>query len=203
MANESTNVDQIFELHISILKDILLLKDINSILKRFSSEINRLNYLDIAKTNNLLTFDEHNHLLGAYPVSPIKSNFKVEIESIGQGYTMCAIDALGIAYTFNKNVHIQATDLSTGELIEIDVDPVKDSVLSNTEFFVAYKDPSKVSVIATQQCPVIQFYSDRNSAPQNDLTIKLLSFQEACEHAKKIFSQESIKKSIKSGFNPF
>ena len=69
---------------------------------------------------------------------------------------------------------------------------------SNKEFFVSYKDPDLVINIALDQCPVINFYLEKNSVNDPDLII--FKFEDARKHAKSIFSLEGFKKSMSSGF---
>ena len=112
---------------------------------------------------------------------------------------MCAIDSLGIAYTFNKKTSIEAVDKSTGSTITITVDPQTEKVTSEKQYYVTYKDPDKVCNIAQDQCPVINFYSDKQSISV-DKDLIIFTFDEAVKHAKNIFDQEAFKKSFLEGF---
>lgn len=192
-------IDDLIDLHFSVLKEIFKGSSFFDIQRHYSDEMRKLDYMNLAKNNNLLTFDDDNNLIGAYPVSPLKTSFKVSVEGIGECYCMCAIDALGIAYTFGKKTTIESKDSSTGQKIVITVDPETDSVqTAGTEYFVSYRDPDKVRNIALDQCPVINFYSDKNSV--KDDTLVIFTFQEAIKHAKDIFSPEAFKKSFLEGF---
>lgn len=192
-------VDDLLDLHLQVLKDIFRGLPFSEIEQKYANRMQRSDYLAIAKANNLLTFDTKNNLIGAYPVSPDKTSFEVTIDNIGTNYCMCAIDALGIAYTFNEKATIHSQDKSTGEKIVITVDPIKNTVVSDKNYFVTYKDPDKVCNIAQDQCPVINFYSKRESIP-NDKDLIVFNFDEAKAHSKNIFSQNAFKKSILEGF---
>lgn len=191
--------DNLLELHLNVLKEIFKGNSFSEIETKFADQFSELNYIELAKKANVLTFDENNVLIGAYPVSPFKTPFKVTIDTIGTSYCMCAIDSLGIAYTFDKKTSIEAVDKSTGSAITITVDPQTEEVVSEKQYFVTYKDPDKVCNIAQDQCPVINFYSDKQSISV-DKDLIILTFDEAVKHAKNIFDQEAFKKSFLEGF---
>lgn len=192
-------LEELLDFHLVVLKDIFHGLSFSEIEQKYTDIITKLDYLTIAKANNLLTFDDNNELIGAYPVSPLKTSFEVTIDNIGTSYCMCAIDSLGIAYTFNEKTTIRSKDKSTGDAIEITVDPISDDVHSSKKYYVTYKDPNKVCNIAQDQCPVINFYSKRESIP-NDNDLIVFDFDQATKHAKEIFSQEAFKKSLLEGF---
>ena len=194
------SADDLLDLHLLVLREIFNGLSYSNIKKKYSGRFTELNYEEIATTNNLLTFD-NNVLIGAYPVSPFKTPFKVSIDTIGSSYCMCAIDALGIPYTFGQKTVIDAQDMSTGTEIKIIIDPKAGSVHKDfqKDLFVTYKDPEKVCNIAQDQCPVINFYSDRKSIPA-DKDLIIFNFEEALQHAKNIFSQDAIKNSFFNGF---
>lgn len=192
-------VDDLVELHFLVLKQIFKEKKFSAIEQLYSAKMKELNYITLAKANNLLTFDENGSLIGAYPVSPLKTNFKVTVDGIGSSYCMCAVDSLGIAYTFGKKTTIESKDSTTNQPIVITVDPVHDKIETNVDYFVTYKEPDEVQNIALDQCPVINFYSDKNSVKDKSLIV--FTFSEAVKHAKDIFSPEAFKKSFSDGFD--
>ena len=57
------------------------------------------------------------------PNFPVETNYKVTVDGIETGYSMCAVDALGVAYTFNAKTTIYSIDRSTNRSIEIIIDP--------------------------------------------------------------------------------
>ena len=192
-------VDERLNFHLIVLKEIFNGLSFSEIEQKYLAKIQETNYVVIAKKNNLLTFDNDGKLIGAYPVSPLKTSFQVTIENIGTGYCMCAIDSLGIGYTFGEITRISTIDKSTGKNIQITVNPSNDEVISERPYFVTYKDPDKVCNIAQDQCPVINFYSDKKSIP-NDNDLIIFTFNEAIKHSKNIFSREAFKKSFQEGF---
>ena len=194
-----STINELFEFHLLVLRELFNGLSFSEIEQKYHDQMTALNYLSIAKENNLLTFDEQNNLIGAYPVSPLKTCFKVSNDNIGEGYCMCAIDALGIAYTFGEKTVITAKDKTTNANISLTVDPNSDKVTTQKNYYVTYKDPDKVQNIARDQCPVINFYSDRESIKLGSDFV-IFSFDEAVNHAKHIFSPEAIKKSLSTGF---
>ena len=72
---------------------------------------------------------------------------------------------------------------------------MESDLLSNS----LYKDPDKVCNIAQDQCPVINFYSDKSSI-KDDKDLIVFNFEEALKHAKNIFDQKAFKKSFLEGF---
>lgn len=194
-----STIDELFELHIQILKDLFKGFTFQQVQKKYNTQITELDYLSIAKEHNLLTFDEKDNLIGAYPVSPLKTSFKVSIENIGTGYCMCAIDALGIAYTFGEKTIIEAKDKSTNNTVTLTVNPISNKVTTDHQYFVTYKDPDKVQNIARDQCPVINFYSTKKSIKLGDDFV-IFSFNEALKHAKDIFTPDALKESLSTSF---
>jgi hypothetical protein len=192
-----TEVSELFDFHLLVLKEIFLGKQFSEIKNEYSKQIAKLDYINISRKHNLLTFDENieNKLLGAYPVSPIKTSFKVEIEGLGIGYCMCAIDALGIAYTFNAKTKITSIDKSTNKELKIIMNPFTEQIESETAYYVTYKDPDKVKNIAQDQCPIINFYSDKKTITNTE-DLVIFSFNDAVQHAKRIFNPESLKNSF-------
>ena len=159
-------------------------------------EFSRLNYLNSLDTCGMLSFDNSGNLIGAYPVSPVKTKYAVEIEGIGSGYAMCAIDALGIAFTFGKKTVLKTSTFSSNQPIEIIIDPDLETQPGH-DVVVTYTRKFQRSA-AEDQCPNINFYASREEVP-SDLEVELFSFQKALEHAIGVFSPEGIKSRIQAG----
>lgn len=197
MTNEQD--EKFLSTHFTVLELLLSGLSFPEIMDKLSAEFEELNYVKRAKQINFLTMDQKNNLLAAYPVSPFKTNFKVKIDNIGFGYAMCAIDALGIGYTFmEKTTIFSKTNDEDPEDVLITIDPITDAIEYNKEFFVSYKNPELVQNIALDQCPVINFYSKKDSVCNPDLIV--FNFEDARNHAKLIFSIEAFKKNMRSGF---
>jgi hypothetical protein len=125
-------VDDLFELHLKVLSKILTGTPFSKIRKECAKDFKKLDYEDfITNKANRLSFDKDGNLIGAYPVSPIPTDFKITISDVYQGYAMCALDALGIAYTFMLKTVIETKNHATGIPISITVDPLKDKVINN------------------------------------------------------------------------
>jgi hypothetical protein len=181
--------NEILELHLNVLRDLLNGVNFNDIAQKYADHFEDLNYLENA-TDNLLTFQD-GKLVGAYPVSPVKTKYKVTIEDIGSGYAMCAIDALGIAYTFMKKTTIETTIQDTSESFTFEVDPFVEKQ-SEENLYVTYKKYNqKVSNVALELCPTINIYRFENGVP-SDENLVVLEFETALQYAKERFSQEAI-----------
>ncbi|OLS21109.1 MAG: hypothetical protein HeimC2_34850 [Candidatus Heimdallarchaeota archaeon LC_2] len=193
-------VDDLFNLHLKVLQQILIGTDYTIIKKIFGDEFIKLNYEDfIINKAHRLTFDGNNQLIGAYPVSPIPNDFKVSVEGIGAGYAMCAVDALGIAYTFMQVTIIETKDQGTGKSISLRINPYADDI-ENEEVLLTYPSQGYDSLrelvaentqLATSSCPNILFYS-KNHLPKNN-QLSVLSFKRGLEEAIAIFSQQAMK----------
>lgn len=179
-------------LHLNVLIDLLNGKSFHEIKTARAAEFEEMNYLEVA-VPSLLTF-EGNELVGAYPVSPKPTKYKVEIEGVGTGYSMCAIDALGIAFTFNKPTKVFATTQDTNEPVEFFITPDMDE-LPQTEYVVTYQAiDHSITNIALQQCPQINFFRDRENVPGG---LQILDLNSAFKAAKAQFSQEAILSCLK------
>ena len=197
-------VDDLFNLHLKVLQQILIGTDFTTIKKLFEVEFIKLNYEDfIINKAHRLTFDKDKKLIGAYPVSPISNEFKVNVVGIGKGYAMCAIDALGMAYTFMKETIIETKDQGTGKTISLIINPHKDKMVKK-EYVITYPKQGFESLrelvaentqLATSACPNILFYS-KNNLP-NDVNLSVLEFEKGVEEAIAIFSQQAMKDHFK------
>ncbi len=184
--------DEILNLHLKVLAEILKGKSFEKIKNQYSEEFKRLNYLQVA-TGPLLTF-QNEQLIASYPISPRESSYIVNVEGVGKGYAMCAIDALGVAYTFMKKTTVETTTKDTEEVVKIEVDP-NATTHEAMDVFVTYTPlDSKITNAAVQQCPSINFYRDSKNIPEQ---LQVLSFQDALSRAKEIFSQQEILNCIK------
>lgn len=180
---------QLLDLHIEVLQRVLLQEPFHQIENYFHKNMIDLNYLEIIKKSGHLSFDEGSRLIGAYPISPSPTDYKVNLEGIGEGFSMCAVDALGVPYTFMRKTIIKTIDKSTGNDLEILIDP-------NTErqemlnIFVTYQDtPEELhgrKSAAKVQCPTINFYSSKSDIPSN---LQIWTFSEALEYAKMRFGK--------------
>jgi hypothetical protein len=197
---DDTDVEKIFNLHLQVLQYLLNGKSFDWIKKKFKDFFNQENYLKVVTKSRLLSFDANNNLIGAYPISPFKTNYKITVEGVGSGYAMCAIDALGVAYAFNKKTIIDTIDYSTKTSLKITIDPELEEQ-KHKNLLVSYdpnpfsKEKRAYAVSATQICPSINFYSTQINQLNKD--ISYLTFEQALLSAKKEFSPEALKHCIR------
>ncbi|OLS19018.1 MAG: hypothetical protein HeimC2_43420 [Candidatus Heimdallarchaeota archaeon LC_2] len=190
--------NELMELHLDILKDLLNGVDFKDIEQKYSARFEELNYLKNV-TSNLLSFD-NGKLVAAYPVSPRKTNYKVIIDDIGTGYAMCAIDALGIAYTFMKKTTIETTIRDTNESFKFVVDPFLDKQ-TEKNLFVTYKKYNQtLTNAALEICPTINIYRFENGVPKDE-NLVILDFETAIHYARERFSQDAINQSFLGTFD--
>ncbi len=197
-------MNDLFNLHLKVLQQILIGTDFTNIKIIIEEEFKELNYEDfIINKVHRLTFDKDKKLIGAYPVSPISNEFKVSVAEIGIGYAMCAVDALGIAYTFLKETIIETKDHGTGKAISLRINPHAEKIVEK-DYVITYPNQGHESLrklvaentqLATSACPNILFYS-KNNLP-NDVNLSVLNFEKGLAEAIAIFSQQAIKDHFK------
>ncbi len=195
------SANDIFDLHIQILRDILIKKPLEIIKEEYQKEIKDTNYFEVIKKSGHLCFNDQDELIGAYPVSPIKTDYLVKLESAGEGNSMCAIDALGLAYTFLEKTIIKSKDKSTGNDIEIVIDPFSENQEIH-DLYVTYQDtPEELqgsNTAAQVQCPTINFYSSKKDIPQN---LQIWTFSKALEYSQMRFGRREMLARIQKAIN--
>lgn len=202
---EMDHIDQstyeIFDLHIQILHNILVGKPFEEIIIKYQKEIENTNYFEIIKKSGHLCFNDQDELIGAYPVSPNKTDYMVDLEGVGEGYSMCAIDSLGLAFTFMQKTIIKSKDKSTGANIEILIDPFSETQ-EILDIFVTYQDtPEELqgsNTAAEVQCPTINFYSSKKDIPQN---LQIWTFSKALEYSQMRFGRREMLARIQNAIN--
>lgn len=180
---------QILDLHLTILTELLQGFSFEKIRQRYIDEIEMTKYLDVV-SHELLSFDDNHQLIGSYPISPHPTPYKIRVRGIGAGYSMCAVDALGVAYTFGRVTEIETIDHSTQEHITLHIDPANPQ--KDIPLYVSYSSPD-VDNPALQQCPTIHFYSSKQDIPKT-LTVK--TFEEALDRAIQQFSPQGFQERI-------
>ncbi|MHA2090519.1 MAG: organomercurial lyase [Candidatus Kariarchaeaceae archaeon] len=181
--------NDLLQLHLSVLKELLNGINFDEIKEKYKVKFKELNYLKLA-TGSLLTFNKRK-LIAAYPVSPHKSSYEVTIEDVGKGYAMCAIDALGIAYTFMKKTKIESMLVDTSEPFTFEIDPFVPKY-TPLDLYVTYKRYSmKETNVALEICPSIDIYRSKNNIPKDENMV-VIDFETALRYAKERFSQQAI-----------
>jgi hypothetical protein len=69
--------------------------------------------------------DEEGHLNFIYPVSALPTRHKVSLEDGRRFFAMCAIDAMGSAFSFEQNVAIESECSECGEQITVRIEEGK------------------------------------------------------------------------------
>lgn len=80
--------------------------------------------------NNIMVVEE-NKVNFIYPVSAHNTMHSVRLEDGRELNAMCAIDALGVAHTFNQNIHIKSMCSVTGREINIQIKDKKLYAINN------------------------------------------------------------------------
>ncbi|MGW8888606.1 organomercurial lyase [Streptomyces sp. NPDC055749] len=75
--------------------------------------------LDELAAEDFLTLDERGRIRAAYPFSAVPTRHRVRIEGGAEVWSMCAIDALGIAPMLGRNVLISSTDPVNGGAVTV------------------------------------------------------------------------------------
>lgn len=189
-------IEELFAIHLKVLRRVLNGKPFERIQEEFKRDFERTNYLNVMKRSGSLSFNANGVLIGAYPISPVQSPFMINVEGVGSGYAMCAIDALGVAYTFGAKTLIETKDPTTAKPIRISVDPSLEKQ-SQYDLVVSYKPPCDLDEgsCAELQCPAINFYYSQKSVPSNH-TLEIFSFEKAVNYAKQRFSPTGMKKCL-------
>lgn len=195
----TNHINTVFSIHLKVLRYLLIGKTFEWIKEELKDDFEQTNYLDYVVASCLLSFDGTNKLIGAYPISPVKSKYRIDIEGIGSGYAMCAIDALGVAFTFGAKTVISTVDQTRKKPISITIDPNIET-FPNQDVVVTYKRKWNGKNAAVDQCPNINFYLSRTDVPR-DQSLEILSFQEALNHARNVFSPDGLKSRISEGIN--
>ncbi len=99
-------------------------------------------------------------ILAAYPFSSSVTSHQVSLKGKGykRVYAMCAIDALGISFMFDRDVSIDSRCYHCEERIEIEVKDNKITFL-NPRSVVVWCDMEYSSCAATSICKNINFFS--------------------------------------------
>ena len=201
-ASNNPNDQQLLVLHIKILQKILLQEPFDQIENYYKKNMDDLNYIEIIKNSGHLSFDENNRLIGAYPISPSPTDYRISLEGVGEGFSMCAVDALGVPYIFMRKTIIKAIDKSTGNPLTISIDPNIESQ-EMIDLFVTYQDtPDELQgskSAANVQCPTIHFYSSKSDIPPN---LQIWTYAQALEYAKMRFGRTEMLSRIQNVSNP-
>lgn len=79
------------------------------------------NVLDSLIKKNGLVVDEEGNVNFMYPVSAIPTNHRVRLQDGREFTAMCAIDAIGAAFTFKQDVNIESKCSQCGSDIKVSI----------------------------------------------------------------------------------
>lgn len=137
-----------------------------------------------------------------YPFATHKTQFKVELNQHNTVYAMCAIDAIGVHYTLNQPIKIEAQCAQTHTPIHLSVEDgtIKNRVPSN-DIYVLYKNLYRDTPCASTCCPDMLFFVneaalktyyqshiDQHQSIDDSTEYYALTLDEANQAAKDIFS---------------
>lgn len=197
---EKEEVDKVFSIHLKVLSYLLNGKSFDWINNKHQDSFDQTNYLENVIRSRLLSFDKNDVLIGAYPISPFKTNYKITVDGVGSGYSMCAVDALGVAYVFKAKTIIDTIDAATKVPLRITIDPNLEkqepqNVIVSYDAVSCADENRDDNVSAISVCPSIDFYQSFKSIPA-DKSLSYLSFEEALASAKFQFTQTALKTCI-------
>lgn len=198
-------VEEFLDLHIKVLTGILQGKGFEQIREEYEGEFERLNYLEVAtKYLSCLSFNEKGELKAAYPLSPKKTDYHISVDGIGSGYAMCAVDALGAAYTFKAKTVIESADPATQTPIKITIDPENletegySDIVVTAPKAIPQKKEGETFDASVDMCPQIGFFESAETIPkeQQEL-VAAISFEEALKHGRSNFDIQILRQGFK------
>lgn len=142
-----------------------------------------------------LCFDQDGQITTAYPFSATATPHTVQISGGAIAYSMCAIDALGIAEMLGAAVLVKSVDPSTGEPISVAVDGTSAVWEPDTAVvFAGHTAAACTGPSAAICCGHINFFTSHTTAAawanaHPDITGGILSQGRALEVGQPIFGQ--------------
>lgn len=154
---------------------------------------------------DFLRLDACGAISAAYPFSPVATPHLVTIQGGPQVFSMCAIDALGIAAMLGKAVTISSSEPGTGAPVTVTVPAAGDAVVWEPGTAVVFYGQERAcgtcppgagalvpSVAADTCCRAINFFTAKASAAawartHPEITGKILDQREAWQAGVSIF----------------
>jgi Alkylmercury lyase len=149
---------------------------------------------DLAE-GDFLALDQDGQITAAYPFSATVTPHTVQIAGGAVAYSMCAIDALGVADMLGTSVLIQSADPATGDAIHVSVDGAGAVWEPDTAVVFAGRIASACAgPSATVCCGYMNFFTSHASAAawarsRPDITGGIISQAKALEVGQQIFAQ--------------
>lgn len=96
-------------------------------------------------SNNGFVLNENNEVIFIYPVSAVPTNHLVTLKDGRKFNAMCAIDAMGTAFTFHQDISLKSKCSNTDADIEIEIKDGKLESYSPEDIHVLHVDLNKYS----------------------------------------------------------
>lgn len=145
-------------------------------------------FIDLEK-RNILSINDNDEITAIYPVSAVKTNKKIIFEDGSYAYAMCAIDAIGFHYTFEKNIIIESECELCKEKITISLRDGKINIIhGGDQLFILHADLKNNSNWSCSCCNIMHFFNCRNNLIEwkKDRCINNKVFEVGLETANKI-----------------
>jgi hypothetical protein len=113
---------------------------------------------------DFLTLGPDGKIRAAYPFSATQTPHRVQISGGAEVWSMCAIDALGIAAMLGRDVVITSTDPVTGEPVTVTAGPDRTTVWQPGGTVVYIGSRSCPGPAATVCCDALNFFTSAASA---------------------------------------
>lgn len=103
-------------------------------------DINIHDILNKLAEKNAVVRDEAGSINFLYPVSALPTNHQVTLADGRQFFSMCAVDSMGTAFTFQQDVSINSQCTQCGESIHVEIEAFKISQLAPESLRVLHVD---------------------------------------------------------------
>lgn len=103
------------------------------------------NSLEVLENKNGIVIDEEKNVNFIYPVSGLPTNHRVKLADGSEFYAMCAIDAVGTAFTFKQDVEIVSQCSHCGNEVNVSIKNGKISSYEPFDLHILHVDLNKNS----------------------------------------------------------
>lgn len=130
----------------------------------------------------------------AYPFSALPTLHTLDLDGV-QGYAMCAVDALGVAYMLGQPVTVTSRDPQTGDEVRVRVDPDPGTVDATPSQAVALAGHVPgAGALASSCCPVTNFFASEINArdylaSNPGIDGQIVSIAQAADAGRALFGQ--------------
>lgn len=99
--------------------------------------------IDALKEKRAIVKDEDGNINFIYPVSALPTKHRVTLKDGRSFYAMCAVDAMGAAFTFKQDIKIKSECSECGEKIELEIVDGRIVKLVPNDAYVLHVDLNK------------------------------------------------------------